>query len=135
MQGQNRPDIIAKFHAIEAVPFVALLWLGVRVAGVEGAAWAWSFRVVTDTILLFWAARLGRKLINQLMPAFVLLAATLMGVSVLNESLRIRLPAAVVLAALGLIWGWFAAPEPARNMIGRITQAVGRIRTLCRVAA
>jgi O-antigen/teichoic acid export membrane protein len=135
LQGQNRPDLVAKFHALETVPFVALLWMGIHVAGVEGAAWAWSVRVVIDTALLFGAAKLGGKLIRQLIPIFVLVAATLMGVSVINEGLLTRLPVSAALAALILMWGWFVAPRPARSMLGHFTQAVAKIRRVSQGAA
>ncbi len=53
LQATERPDLIAKFHAAELVPFLGVLWVGLHVFGLIGAAWAWTFRVTVDALLLF----------------------------------------------------------------------------------
>ena len=53
LQAINRPDLVAKFHAIELIPFLGVLWLGLHFFGLIGAAWAWTLRVLIDGILLF----------------------------------------------------------------------------------
>lgn len=63
MQSQGRPDITAKFHAIEVVPFIGILWLFTSVYGVTGAALAWSMRCAADAILLIWTARIPRSVV------------------------------------------------------------------------
>ena len=57
LQGKGRPDLPAKFHALELLPYIAILWVLIDRLGVPGAAWAWDLRVLADTLLLFWAAR------------------------------------------------------------------------------
>jgi O-antigen/teichoic acid export membrane protein len=59
LQAKNRPDLTAKFHAIEMVPFLAVLWIGVHYFGLIGAAWAWTLRVAFDALLLLIVARQG----------------------------------------------------------------------------
>ncbi|MBN6743028.1 flippase, partial [Acidithiobacillus sp. MC6.1] len=56
LQGRGRPDLPAKFHVLELVPYGGVLWLLINRFGVAGAAWAWSLRVLADAFLLFWAA-------------------------------------------------------------------------------
>ncbi len=56
LQGRGRPDLPAKFHVLELLPYVAILWLLIDLLGVPGAAWAWDLRVLADAFLLFWAA-------------------------------------------------------------------------------
>jgi O-antigen/teichoic acid export membrane protein len=74
LQGQNRPDIVAKFHALELVPFIAVLWLLTSQFGLIGAAAAWVLRVAIDAGLLFSAAHFWRARFLALLPplAFVL---------------------------------------------------------------
>lgn len=56
LQSQGRPDLVAKFHLLELVPFVGLLWLAINTLGLVGAALVYSLRVAGDAALLFWAS-------------------------------------------------------------------------------
>jgi O-antigen/teichoic acid export membrane protein len=58
LQGQGRPAIVAKLHALELAPYVAILWIGMAWAGLPGAAWAWVLRVAIDALLMFWVSGL-----------------------------------------------------------------------------
>lgn len=53
LQAHGRSDTTAKIHLLELPLFVVVLVLFVRYWGVEGAAWAWTFRVSIDTALLY----------------------------------------------------------------------------------
>lgn len=55
LQGLGRPDLTAKFHLLELPFYCVGLWLLLRGLGLPGAAWAWTLRVLTDTLLLFLA--------------------------------------------------------------------------------
>ena len=78
LQGRGRPDLPAKFHVLELLPYIIILLALIGWLGIPGAAWAWDIRVLADTVLLFWAARttstLGHTLIGMLpiMAAFVI---------------------------------------------------------------
>ena len=135
LQGQNRPDIVAKFHAIEVLPFVILLWLGVKTAGVEGAAIAWTFRAAADAILLFWAAKSGTTLIKQLLPALGLISATLVSLRFCDQGLLSRLELAIFVAGLGLLWAWIFAPKATKQIIASFSSAMGRYFAVARAAA
>lgn len=54
LQARGRPDVIAKIHVLEVLPFVALLVLFVKMFGLEGAAIAWSIRMIADLTLQSW---------------------------------------------------------------------------------
>jgi O-antigen/teichoic acid export membrane protein len=54
--GEGRPDLIAKFHMLELLPYVGVLWVGVHAWGLPGAAAAWAFRATLDATLLFAAS-------------------------------------------------------------------------------
>jgi len=55
LQGVGRPDLVAKFHAVELPLYAALLWFLLRPMGIAGAALAWTLRVSADALLLFMA--------------------------------------------------------------------------------
>lgn len=57
LQGIGRPDITAKFYLLEFVFYIPVLWFLVARMGITGAAIAWTFRVIMDTILLLFASR------------------------------------------------------------------------------
>jgi O-antigen/teichoic acid export membrane protein len=72
LQAQGRPATVAKFHALELIPYIGILWIGMVWAGLPGAAWAWVLRVSIDAVLMFWASGLWtlgpvRKLSNRLL--------------------------------------------------------------------
>ncbi len=54
LQGAGRPDITAKLHLLEIIPYLACLWYGIQTWGIAGAAAVWTLRVVIDTALLYW---------------------------------------------------------------------------------
>ena len=41
LHGQNRPDLVAKFHALEIIPFIFVLWFLSSQFGLIGSAAAW----------------------------------------------------------------------------------------------
>jgi O-antigen/teichoic acid export membrane protein len=73
LQAQGRPDVAAKFHVVEIVPFLGILWLCVTLFGLEGAALAWSVRVSVDMLLLFWAGGFRWQHLSTLWPALPML--------------------------------------------------------------
>jgi O-antigen/teichoic acid export membrane protein len=72
LQGQGRPDVAAKLHVLELVPFIAVLWVLLQQYGLMGAALAWTVRVVTDAALMFNAARIRMHELLRLSPVMVL---------------------------------------------------------------
>jgi O-antigen/teichoic acid export membrane protein len=78
LQGQGRPDLIAKLHAIEFLPYILLLWLLVHQYGLVGAALAWNVRVAVDAALLLRFSRFPLYHLTRLIPGFVLLLVSYM---------------------------------------------------------
>lgn len=52
LQGVGRPDLVAKTHLAEVVPYVMLVVYLTGQYGVSGAAMAWFLRVFIDTLIL-----------------------------------------------------------------------------------
>lgn len=51
IQGAGRPDIIAITHLLELPLYLVLLWWLLKVYGIEGAAAAWTIRIIIDTVI------------------------------------------------------------------------------------
>jgi O-antigen/teichoic acid export membrane protein len=56
IQGFGHPDIAAKFHLLELLLYIPLMWLLVMHMGIVGGAIAWTIRVSLDSLLLFVAS-------------------------------------------------------------------------------
>ena len=107
LQAMSRPDLTAKFHAAEFLPFLCVLWLGVHYYGLSGAAWAWTFRVALDSALLFVVAGHWNALVKLIPGTLLILLAPLVSPTSLFDS---RSFFAAVLMALSLSWSWQLAP-------------------------
>ena len=107
LQARGRPDIVAKLHAAELVPFLGVLWLGLHFFGLEGAAFAWTLRVAADAVLLLTAAG-NLPEFRRLLPGGLILAAAglvsptaiLSGKTVLESGL----------IAISFLWSWRLSP-------------------------
>ena len=107
LQATNRPDITAKFHAVEVLPFLGILWLGLHYFGLIGAAWAWTLRVTLDAVLLFVAAGQA-SMLRRVLPGGLLLiiAALLSPTAVLSAKTAMECVVVVVAA----VWSWRIHP-------------------------
>lgn len=54
LQASGRPGVTAMRHVAELPFYLPLLWVLLRIYGVNGAAMAWALWAVTDMALLFW---------------------------------------------------------------------------------
>jgi O-antigen/teichoic acid export membrane protein len=109
LQASGRPDLTAKFHAIELLPFLAILWVGLHYLGLIGAAYAWSLRVTFDALLLFVAGGKFPQWYRLLPGAAIVVAAGLLSpTSVLSIRTTIE---AGILFPVAAIWGWRLSPE------------------------
>ena len=73
LQAQGRPDLPAKCHLAELVPYLVVLWELTRLFGLPGAALAWSLRLLVDAILLFGAAGYRPRQLVGLLPGLAIL--------------------------------------------------------------
>ena len=102
LHSQGRPDVNAKFHAAEVLPFIGILWGLTSAFGIMGAALAWSLRCGTDAALLFWASGMPRRVLLQAVGApLCLLMVSQMVVLYIRHSLWISFAAAAVAGVAG----------------------------------
>jgi O-antigen/teichoic acid export membrane protein len=78
LQSQGRPDVVAKIHALELLPFVAMLYGLIWLFGLPGAALAWCLRIILDVALQSWFAKFrwsdGRSVV---FPGMIVILAML----------------------------------------------------------
>jgi O-antigen/teichoic acid export membrane protein len=119
LQGQGRPAIVAKLHALELAPYVAVLWIGIAWAGLPGAAWAWVLRVAVDALLMFWASGVRTRVFSVLWIGMALIAATHLAVHLTAEMPIARgiVATAVLMAAIS--YGLRVAPNDLRLILAR----------------
>ena len=103
IQGAGRPDLTAKLHLVELPLYLALLGIAIHLAGIEGAALAWTFRFVVDALLMYLLALNllgGQRSKNRL--RWMIIAASLAGVVILASipGLAWRLAAFLLTIAL-----------------------------------
>jgi O-antigen/teichoic acid export membrane protein len=72
IQGVGKPELAARLHLIELVPFVALLWVLIGRFGITGAAIAWTTRCAIDSAIMF---AIGRRMLPRSHASLVPLAA------------------------------------------------------------
>jgi len=65
LQSAGRPDLVAKTHLAELIPYAALLWIFTNRFGVAGTAAAWFLRVLADTFILNVIARFKIPELNE----------------------------------------------------------------------
>lgn len=116
LQAQGRPDLVAKCHLIEIIPYLAFLSAALIFWGVIGAAVAWSLRVIIDAGLLFLICGYGRRWISvHILPIFLIV---IVAVAVFTFP-----PASMFRWAIGssafiysLVWAWETAPQSVKRI-------------------
>jgi O-antigen/teichoic acid export membrane protein len=115
IQSAGRPDIAAKVQLLQFLPYLLTVFLLVRAYGIEGAAIAWTARVIVDASLMFFFAyrQLPRrpifllKLGTSVAAAFlVFYAATLPGSLMIKSAMLL-----IVLLAFAVVF-WFLGFSP-----------------------
>lgn len=106
LQARGRPDITARFHLLELIPYMATLWILVSQMGVLGAAWSWTARVTADAILLLSAGKAARMSARVLLPPVLLVGVSLTLALCSPESTPWRMPGEIALILFSVIWSY-----------------------------
>lgn len=110
LQATGRPDIVARFHLIELIPFIVFLWWALHAFGLTGGALAWSARCAVDSALLFIACHFGPRLLSFLcIPAMLVIAAYAATLLLAWPSWP-RIAAWATLTGVALFWSLSADP-------------------------
>lgn len=104
LQSAGRPDLTAKLHMMELLPYGFMLWGLIRSYDINGAAAAWTVRIFVDALAIFALSVYITKPYagaSQLrIGLYTVLAAALLGVLGTLQSLQAKVVIAVLLLVL-----------------------------------
>lgn len=125
LQGQGQPKSVALAHLLETLPYAGLLYLGLTLYGLNGAAAASSLRMTADALLLIWLARAPvAKLLPLLVPAALIAAASATALLMPMDSIA-RWALLLIYLGAGTLDSWRRRPEPldqfVRAAVARLT--------------
>ena len=105
LQGKGRPDIVAKLHVAEIVPFLCLLWGLMHLWGIYGAIVAWTIRVMLEAGLLFSLSSMPKTALRTISgPAIMIIIAIITAHGIADQSWVWRFG----FATFSMIWvGWY----------------------------
>lgn len=111
LDARGRPDLTAKFHMIEILPHVALLWFCLHRFGLIGGAWAVVFLSTFDAALLFWKSDLHIYTMWPFWQSLLWIALTdiLAPMYTSRHVLFYCLALAIIFGAIG--WGLRTSPD------------------------
>jgi len=118
LQAQGRPDLTAKCHLAELIPYCAFLVFALHFWGVAGAALAWTLRVTADAVLLFWISGGAPRSYMAHLPAMLFLGLATVAAFAFPLMSVSRWTVGSVTLFGSLIWAWWAAPDSVKRMVG-----------------
>ena len=109
LQTAGRPDLVAKSHLAELIPYLLLLWWLSSLYGIAGTAAAWALRVAVDTFILNLLAMVRLPVLReQVRRTFIYAVAILAGFTALwsfdNLVWRFLLLISLSLLSLMMLW-------------------------------
>jgi O-antigen/teichoic acid export membrane protein len=109
LQGSGRPDMAAKIHLLETLPYWLVLAGSLLIFGLPGAAMAWAARTTVDCGLMFWrAGESPASLRILIVPVLLLLAAVISALTLTGVSRN--LISCLLVVASG-VWSFRNMPE------------------------
>jgi O-antigen/teichoic acid export membrane protein len=119
LQARGRPDLVAKCHAAELLPYLLVLYAALAAFGLPGAAAAFGLRAAVDFVLLsHLAGRLGGAL-RLLWPPALMLAAALLPGGWAQLSLAGQWLVGLVAFSGTVMWSIGSAPPSLRALVSR----------------
>ena len=124
-QALGRPDLTAKMHLAELLPYLIMLVWATQTWGIMGAAWVWAMRVAVDGwIIAVFARRLLPELKKDRRPTITI--GLFLGTLLLLLSLNLHVTVHLALTAAGLIgaplmiWLWLLGRDERRLLIAML---------------
>lgn len=117
LQGQGRPDLAAKTHAAELVPYAVVLFAMVKAFGLVGVAISWTLRCVADTLVLIFLAERNRRPLQDLVPPFALVSLAAATAYALPFDQPIRWIVLMMILGVSVILAWRTMPANVRAQL------------------
>jgi len=119
LQARGRPDLVAKCHIAEILPYFVLLFSGLKYYGLVGAAVAFSFRSAADLALLAWLGGIMPLVVRMFMVPSLLLAGGLLTAKLQSTNHVEWYILASILLIITLVWSWKVAPDSIQSVVLR----------------
>lgn len=117
LQARGRPDLVAKCHLAEVLPYLGLLYLGMSLFGLVGTATVFSLRIVIDFVLLAGLAGVLHHSLRLLLPPVILLTIAFF-IAMLSSPGQLKWIIYVFAHLLvTMIWAWRESPPSLRGII------------------
>ncbi len=105
LQASGRPDLVAKCHLVEVIPYCLILYFATIHFGAIGAAAAWTLRSCVDAILLFFFHGIEkRNLLNAIAASAFLFGLTLYSIFKSESTIAEEVGLNAFLIAPLLLW-------------------------------
>ena len=123
LQAKGSPDVVAKAHIAELVPYVVLLYFALRSWGLHGAAVVFGLRTLGDCALLMWSTDTLRQGLAVLWGPSVVLLLGFSLVSLVPAGGIGWWAAATTVVGLSAWQAWLQAPTEVRLAFGKLAGA------------
>ncbi len=127
LQGQGRPDLSAKIHAAEVVPFLTAVYLLTINFGLPGAALAWTLRMLVDCAVMLRVGQCWTGHLVRILPALGGVVACYSLAHLWPTSLASSVGLAGLMGVAITVCALVVDSE-SRGALRRLTPAVGRLR-------
>lgn len=124
LQAGGRPDLVAKCHLGEVLPYFGALYLGLNAFGLFGAAMVFSLRVFVDFVMLAGFAGILKLSTRALLTPAILLLAAFSIATLSNSGQSVWIYLAGTHLVITLVWAWRQAPDSLREL------ALGHLKPL-----
>ena len=117
LQARGRPDLVAKCYLVEILPYFGLLYLGMSLFGLVGAAAVFSLRVFVNYVLFASLSEVFRHT-SRLLLLPVLLLIIAFFISMQSKYGQLEWIIYVLPHLLfTMIWAWWRSPDSLREII------------------
>ncbi len=118
LQASGRPDIVAKIHMVEILPYVIAMYFSILNWGILGASITWSLRAIIDFVLLFIFSNTSKNVITLFNIPVVLLFTSLFAVFYMPIDIYFHV-FAVFITMTSLFWSYLNLPPSVLALIKR----------------
>ena len=119
LQAAGRPDVVAKCHLGELIPYLLMLYVGPHFWGLPGAAVVFGLRTLADCVLLSWfAGNLRSGFLILKLPAILLFLGFAVARGIPFGS-ALWWSSGSSLLLLSLLWSWRNAPPDLQHFVTR----------------
>jgi len=131
VQGVGRPDLSAKAHLLQLPIYLGILWTLLNRFGIEGAAMAWTMRVVLDCTMLLaavaWIDPGCRRVVRRLWPYLVGATGLLLGLARLHDKTFVAAAFIVLLLIFaGAAWSQLMASDEREWLLRKCERVFNR---------